>query len=136
MRVIPFSAHGAEPQALSFARYLPARFKGNVELAYRAKRDMMTDLYNKNSFTKDINLSLTRSGSTSFLLILDIDNFKGINDTYGHPVGDRGINAVAELLNAHFSHYDLVGRLGGDKFSVFAENIAREEMLEATEPLC
>ena len=51
-------------------------------------------------------------------------------------MGDRVINAVAELLNAHFSHCGLVGRLGGDEFSVFAENIARKEMLEATETLC
>lgn len=106
-----------------------------VDLAYRAKRDMMTGLYNKNSFARDVDASLSRSAPSSFLLILDIDDFKRINDTYGHPIGDRVLTAVAGLLSERFRDCGIIGRLGGDELAAFAEGVTGEDMLRRTDAL-
>ena len=70
------------------------------------------------------------------MLILDIDNFKKINDTYGHPVGDRVINSIAGLLTTHFHTYGIVGRIGGDEFSVFTEHLSKEKIIHISDMLC
>ena len=59
-------------------------------------------------------------------MILDIDNFKVLNDTLGHQIGDQALQDVAEILLRHFRSYDIVGRLGGDEFIVFLKNIPQE----------
>lgn len=104
-----------------------------IELSYRANRDMMTGLYNKNSFSKNIEASLSHARTTGYLLIFDIDDFKKINDTYGHPQGDRVISSIAELLTGHFNSFGIIGRLGGDEFSVFVENVSKEEVINMVE---
>ena len=64
------------------------------------------------------------------LMIMDIDNFKQINDKMGHLEGDRALQAVARVLTSTFRQEDLVGRLGGDEFLVFIKGGIRRERLE------
>lgn len=61
------------------------------------------------------------------LVLLDIDGFKAINDTYGHAVGDRVVMDVAEYLKACFRKADIVSRFGGDEFLVLARGISQGE---------
>lgn len=89
-------------------------------LKKRAQIDAATGIYNKKSF-EDIAQQIIEStfaDQRSTLALIDIDNFKSINDTCGHAEGDTIIKAVADLLIAHSRNTDRVGRIGGDEFAV------------------
>lgn len=82
---------------------------------YRATHDSLTDLYNRAGyelFMSNVELK------TSYLLLVDADAFKEINDTYGHEVGDRILKKIAEILKRSFRSNDYVCRIGGDEFVV------------------
>lgn len=96
----------------------------------KADRDPLTGLYNRNSSREKIeNLRKTfeqGEGIVHAYVILDIDNFKVLNDTLGHQTGDKALQDIADVMLRHFRSYDVVGRLGGDEFIVFMKNIPRE----------
>lgn len=60
-------------------------------------------------------------------MMMDVDYFKQINDTYGHAVGDRALYKVGHLLKSSFRENDIVGRIGGDEFLIFMKGITSEE---------
>lgn len=95
-----------------------------------AEKDPLTKLYNRNSSREKIEAFQKNSqlspGVVHAYVILDIDNFKVLNDTLGHQIGDQALQDVAEILLRHFRSYDIVGRLGGDEFIVFLKNIPQE----------
>ena len=68
-----------------------------------------------------------RSKAGAVLMMMDVDYFKQINDTYGHAVGDRVLYKVGHLLKSSFRENDIVGRIGGDEFLIFMEGITSEE---------
>lgn len=91
------------------------------EEGYRQKSttDGLTKLMNRQSFIERAQIELSRSErrqSPIACIILDIDHFKRVNDTYGHPVGDRALVAVADTLAKTARSYDLVSRYGGEEF--------------------
>lgn len=95
------------------------RLKGKTEI------DGMTNLYNKVTVEKLVtNFLQDHKGRTCAMLMIDIDNFKAINDTYGHKMGDHVICVIAGLLASYFSEEDIVGRIGGDEFVVLLQNFA------------
>ena len=87
----------------------------------RSKRDLLTGLYNKRSFEEEVKNALVNRNPSdvSTLLILDFDNFKHVNDTYGHQVGDEVLKAFGNILVRAFRTKDIIGRIGGDEFMVF-----------------
>jgi diguanylate cyclase (GGDEF)-like protein len=91
----------------------------NSMLAEVSARDSLTGLYNRwfvmEKIESEINRSL-RHGSPMALLMLDIDHFKTVNDTYGHPAGDTVLQTVARLLKESCRVYDVPGRYGGEEF--------------------
>lgn len=108
----------------------------------RAMRDSLTRLFNRGTMEElieaklaDRNCDTQRDFAGEFAyLAFDVDNFKQINDAYGHYVGDRLILLVADMLNEHFKEYDFVGRMGGDEFAVFASEVeSREEVKQRAE---
>ena len=85
------------------------------KLNYEATHDKLTGLYNRRGY--DIllkNLDI----ETSTLMIIDLDNFKSINDTFGHDMGDKVLTKAANVINNSFRNQDYVCRIGGDEFAV------------------
>jgi len=96
-----------------------------ARLIDKSEKDSMTQIYNKIAFKRKVNEILTTNNDEYMkysLLIIDIDNFKAVNDTYGHKVGDDVIIEVVKLANLLSREEDLVGRLGGDEFAIFLLN--------------
>ena len=85
-----------------------------------AQIDIFTGLYNK-STTQTIITEEIRKGA-GILLLLDIDNFKSINDMYGHDAGDRILKCFSGLLTDTFRQCDVVGRVGGDEFMIYIKD--------------
>lgn len=85
--------------------------------------DELTGLYNRRGFialAEQQGRVATRTGRGLLLVFLDLDDFKQINDTLGHPVGDQALREVADILRHTFRESDVVGRLGGDEFAALA----------------
>jgi len=96
----------------------------NQMLAYRADHDDLTSLKNRGAVIEQLEIEIARSERSTHTLavaILDIDYFKQVNDTYGHPVGDRVLKEFAERLRDTFRPYDVVGRYGGEEFIVVCQ---------------
>lgn len=121
--------------------YVQAVIDGLCELSLR---DPLTGLANRRQFRAVLEREIdvvARSGQSALLLMLDIDHFKKINDTHGHPAGDRVLQAVAKCLNACVRPKDTVARYGGEEFAVvlpdcqvsFGKTVAERirEMIEA-----
>lgn len=94
-------------------------------LVRAAEQDSMTGLYNHESAMEKINTYIKQNGKTSLsaLFIIDIDNFKSVNDRFGHRTGDTVIIDTAERISSCFTEYDIIGRIGGDEFLVLMKNI-------------
>ena len=98
-----------------------------------ANHDLLTGLPNRQSFRTLLDNTLRRPSQAkpgSAVVLVDIDNFKDINDTLGHPVGDLLITAVAERLARNMREIDSVSRLGGDEFAIVLDQITRPEDVE------
>lgn len=109
----------------------------NAELRRSVDLDPFTEVYNKMSVRSYIEKGLSpwQEGMVAALLVLDIDHFKRVNDTYGHPVGDRVIEGIARLMKGLFRQDDVVGRLGGDEFCVFLVGSCEQVILTRVEQL-
>jgi diguanylate cyclase (GGDEF)-like protein len=99
------------------------------ELAFLATHDPLTGLPNRTLILDRVEQMLARAArnqSPVAALFVDLDNFKGINDSLGHGVGDELLCAVAERLRGVVRHVDALGRLGGDEFVVIAEELSMD----------
>ena len=95
------------------------------EMRFKATHDALTGLWNRGVITDLLNRELARAQrehKSTALLLCDIDHFKNINDTYGHPVGDEVLREVARRLLASVRSYDFVGRYGGEEFLIVLNN--------------
>jgi diguanylate cyclase (GGDEF)-like protein len=103
------------------------------ELQYMAMHDTLTGLPNRALILDRTNRALSRArrdDTAIGLMFLDLDGFKGINDTFGHATGDELLRAVATRLSALLRESDTVGRLGGDEFVVLTEGTSLDEGVE------
>lgn len=110
--------------------------KENAEkLAYS---DPLTQLNNRRAFFdtgKQLFKKALQQQSPLSLIMLDIDHFKIINDTYGHAVGDQALQAFADILKQHCRPTDLIGRLGGEEFAVMLPNTTEADALNIAQTL-
>lgn len=96
-----------------------------------ASRDPLTGIYNRNAFKRAVLEYMNTSGKQKegVLILLDIDNFKTINDQLGHLEGDEALQYITERLKKVFRQEDILGRLGGDEFMVFLKGNVQKEVL-------
>ena len=95
-----------------------------------ADHDVLTPALNRRGFMEALHRTLAycrRHDVPAVLLYLDLDGFKGVNDTLGHPAGDAALKRVAELMLANLRESDAVGRLGGDEFALLLLNAGADE---------
>ena len=105
------------------------RLRREVRLnAYLAEHDALTDLPNRSLFLRRAEVELTRGsrfGYPTTIAIVDLDQFKEVNDTLGHHNGDRLLTAIGQRLLAHLRAPDSLARLGGDEFGLVLSNVER-----------
>lgn len=101
-------------------------------LMQKAEEDPLTGLLNKESTARSITdwLNEERCKGFQVLLMVDLDHFKEINDTYGHATGDLALKKAAQVLRGVFRETDIVGRVGGDEFMVFLKNVGNPEVVQ------
>jgi diguanylate cyclase (GGDEF)-like protein/PAS domain S-box-containing protein len=105
------------------------------QLEYLANYDALTGLGNRNLFLTQLKVGIERAARHRrglALIFIDLDNFKVINDTLGHDVGDQLLSEVARRLKACVRQEDIVCRLGGDEFTVYVEDFADPQLLVST----
>jgi diguanylate cyclase (GGDEF)-like protein/PAS domain S-box-containing protein len=120
------AAFGAHNLALATLRNITDRKQIQAKISRMARHDGLTGLANRAVFLERLNLALARArrGAARFaILYLDLDHFKDVNDTLGHPVGDALLCAVAARLGDCVRETDLVARFGGDEFAVLQDDI-------------
>lgn len=110
-----------------------------MSLKQRAERDGLTGLYNRTAGVESINNFLSFESMVNnhehLFIILDLDNFKKLNDTLLHETGDLALQDVANILKKHFREDDIICRLGGDEFVVFLKNTNLLNIQEKLESL-
>ena len=111
---------------LATLRDITERKEAEATISRMARYDLLTGLANRAVFVEAIQqqmASARRGGNGFAVLYLDLDHFKDVNDTLGHPIGDLLLQAVAERLQATIRETDTVARFGGDEFAVIAADI-------------
>lgn len=119
-----------------FIRWYVARFSQEFyDATNKSKHDLLTGLLNKRSFEDDVKNSISnkKPGEVSVLLIFDFDNFKHVNDNYGHQIGDEVLKAFGMILERAFRTSDLIGRIGGDEFMVYMPGMSKNFLERADE---
>jgi len=106
--------------------------RASQALLDKADRDSLTKLYNKNASRRHVEAYLSSRPATeqAALLIIDLDNFKKVNDQYGHMYGDAVLIQAAAEISSFFRDKDIVSRIGGDEFMVFMKNIPGRALVE------
>jgi diguanylate cyclase (GGDEF)-like protein len=120
---------GAPSYLINVVEDVTERRRSNEKIAHLAHFDALTDLPNRVLFQERIEQELdrVRRGATFALLYLDIDEFKGINDSLGHHVGDELLKTVAERIKSCVRPQDMVARLGGDEFAVLLSTTGSQD---------
>jgi diguanylate cyclase (GGDEF)-like protein/PAS domain S-box-containing protein len=107
--------------AATIARDISARLRYQEQLQFLAEHDALTGARNRRRFERDLSDQVARArryGEQAALLILDVDDFKRINDLHGHRTGDRALKEIAAALMRRLRETDVVARIGGDEFAV------------------
>lgn len=101
--------------------------KQQKALQYEVSHDILTGISNRHEYTSICN---RLAKSNVIYIIADVDKFKGINDTFGHAIGDQVLSEVARKLRETFLNHDRVFRVGGDEFIIFVEDVSKERKKE------
>lgn len=113
-------------------------FTTQKRLEYMANFDELTGLYNRRYFKSIFNVELCklkRNNSGFCLALIDLDDFKQINDTYGHNTGDKALQYFSDVLRNHISKTDVYARMSGDEFVVLFLDCGKEKAVESMEAL-
>lgn len=99
-------------------------------LRQAAEIDRLTGVYGRGSWEARAREALSQEGAEGALFVVDLDFFKQVNDQLGHPAGDRLLQETAHLLRSVFREGDLIGRLGGDEFCIYAAGLCDRALVE------
>jgi len=109
-----------------------------AELAVLAKTDPLTGIFNRRHFAELAQLDMERArrfNEVSYVMLVDADHFKSINDTYGHLIGDKVLIEIAKRMKETIRPYDLLARYGGEEFIVYMPNTNQDGAVAAAERL-
>jgi diguanylate cyclase len=115
------------------ARDVTERHEAEEQLRYLADHDPLSGVYNRRRFEQELDRELAHSacrGSCGAVLLLDVDDFKAINDSLGHATGDAVIARLGETLSGRLRSSDVVARIGGDEFAVLLRRVDVATALE------
>jgi diguanylate cyclase (GGDEF)-like protein/PAS domain S-box-containing protein len=118
-------------QILSIAVDISARIKAETELAWLANHDSLTGLSNRHCFEQELQACFERyhnDHSPFGVVFIDLDDFKEINDTFGHQKGDEMLQAVADELKRNSRDADFAARMGGDEFALIIRNFQPSDL--------
>jgi diguanylate cyclase (GGDEF)-like protein len=123
-------------------RELLARVKTQIKvkelissLGYIASHDSMTGIYNRRKFFEIASEKFSNSKDNLYAVMIDIDKFKNINDTYGHDMGDTVIKTIAQTINNSISKDSIFGRMGGEEFAILCNKNSKDEIVYKIELL-
>lgn len=119
--------------AFVYVKNIDAQKHRQLELEYKAERDALTGLYNKEITGKLVDehlLSECGNHAGSVLFMIDVDNFKAINDNFSHVYGDAVLCEIADKLRKIFRTDDIIGRIGGDEFIAYMKNCSLPKKVE------
>lgn len=122
----PIKKNGAIIGSVMVFNDVTEQRENQLKIERMAKLDMLTGLPNRFTFMEQLSQALARAvrnNSIMAVCFIDIDNFKQINDNYGHPVGDRLLKMIPKLFATRLRDTDFLARLGGDEFGLILENI-------------
>jgi len=109
------------------------------KLSYQASHDNLTGLINRREFENRLVTALddahNKPDQTHALLYLDLDQFKVVNDTFGHTAGDELLRQISNVIQANIRSTDIVARLGGDEFGILLERCSEERAVEVAEAI-
>ncbi|MCT2535161.1 diguanylate cyclase [Aquibacillus koreensis] len=131
---VVLNANREVDQLILVSREISDMKERETELRTMALYDQLTGLPNRTLFNENVDVAMkltNRSGKLTALLLLDCDNFKRINDTYGHDVGDEVIKTFANRVQKNVRAMDTVSRMGGDEFQVILPDL--QDKSDATE---
>jgi diguanylate cyclase (GGDEF)-like protein len=125
---------------IAIAFILLAMAKERTEQGHKAAAliDPLTGIANRRAFLQDGEAELNRQAVNPrplAVMLLDLDNFKSVNDRFGHAVGDRVLKIFAEVTSASLRHLDLFGRLGGEEFAAMLPDTTRERAVAVAEQI-
>ena len=125
-------AESGDQKGFMYVMNIDSRKKAQLALTRKSECDSLTGVYNKSTAEARIRDQLkTDEGiQTGVFMMIDLDHFKDINDTYGHPFGDDVLVRAARAVAENFRESDIVGRLGGDEFCVFFRGIRTRRRIE------
>jgi len=119
-------------------RDITERRRTEAQLSYLANNDPLTGLFNRSRFEQEltgISARVRQQGRQAAVLMIDLDNFKYVNETYGHKAGDELVTSIAEVIKGHVRPADVLARFGGDSFGVVVPDIDSEPAPELAEGL-
>lgn len=128
-----------DPSQIAILRNLAALVVEQLELRRIAERDHLTGALTRRAFLNEMNRAIglfQRHQRPASLLLLDIDHFKRINDSYGHPAGDQVIRGIAGLCTSLQRPSDSFGRLGGEEFGILLPETGEEDAAKAAQRFC
>ena len=126
-----FDADGKPVSAVISYKDVTDERSAMENLQTKADTDPLTGVMNRNAFSEKLDdiVRTSGSGAKHALLMLDIDNFKLLNDTFGHVAGDQALTEFATLIRSVLRREDLVARLGGDEFIAFLRDVPSDELV-------
>ncbi len=129
-KVVERDAQGKPLRMVGTHQDISEQKKASEQLKHLAHFDLLTDLPNRTLFYDRFHQAILvarRNNSLLAMLFVDLDGFKSVNDNYGHSSGDKVLQVIAQRLKDALRQSDIVGRMGGDEFSVLLQNLHKKE---------
>jgi diguanylate cyclase (GGDEF)-like protein/PAS domain S-box-containing protein len=121
-----------EIKAYVISRDIDREKREELELIARSERDSLTDALNRDAFENRVNKLLqdSEAGTCHAFLMMDIDEFKAVNDTFGHDAGDKMLEELINAIRSVLRFDDIIGRIGGDEFMVCMKDVSYDAVIE------